>query len=150
MVPQLDVLWRFLRLIPVARDGRDSGPAREAIRHVRGGSVVGIFPEGAIVTPPEQVRPFHEGAGLIIARTKAPVLLAWVTGTPDSPDMFKALLSRSRARVQFLGVVDFSDTRDARAIGDQLRRRIADASGWPINDEPLEPAPRGEDPFAAA
>ncbi len=147
MIPQLAPFWRWLRLIPVDRNGRDSGPARAAIRHVRGGGVIGIFPEGAIA-PRGEVRPFHQGAGLIIARTKAPVLLVWVSGTPASPEMFTALSTRSRARVHFVDHLDFGDQRDAAAITAELRRRIIDASRWPANDEPLPPGIRTPDPFA--
>jgi len=149
MVPQLDVLWRFLDLIAVARDGRDSGPAREAIRHVRAGGVVGIFPEGAIPRPRGELRPFHQGAGLVIARTAAPVLLVWVRGTPDSTETFQALGTPSRARVTFLELIDFSGTRDPAAITETLRQRLAEASGWPLNDEPLAPSNGSADPFAA-
>lgn len=148
MVPQLDVLWRFLNLISVARDGRDSGPAREAIRQVKAGGVVGIFPEGAIPRPAGELRPFHQGAGLVIARTKAPVLLVWVTGTPASTELFKAMATPSRSQVAFLELIDFSKTRDPAAITEDLRRRLAEASGWPLNDDPLPPTNGSADPFA--
>lgn len=148
MIPQLDWLWRRHRIIPVARDGRDSGPAREAIRHVRAGGVVGIFPEGAIVEPPDQIRPFHNGVGLIISRSRAPVLLVWVSGTPEEKDMLRALASPSRSHVVFVDLLDFSSERDPEAITQTLRLRLAEASGWPINDETLIPPQTSADPFA--
>jgi 1-acyl-sn-glycerol-3-phosphate acyltransferase len=148
MAPQLDWLWH--RMIPVARDGRDSASAREAIRHVRGGGVIGIFPEGGIAVPRGQVRPFHEGVGLIIARTKAPVLLVWCSDTPQETHMFRALAKPSRARVQFIGRFEPADDGGPADITRQLRQRIAEASGWPINDEPLNPSRPEPDPFAIA
>lgn len=149
MVPQLDWLWRVYRVIAVARDGSDTGPAREAIRHVREGGVVGIFPEGGIENPPGEIRPFLAGVGLVVARAKAPVLLAWVSGTPECPEMLPALTTPSRARLQFIDVIDFGDERDALVITDRLRSRIAEASGWPTNDEPLIRPRLEPDPFAA-
>ncbi len=149
MIPQLDVLWRWQRIIAVARDGRDSGPAREAIRHVRGGGVVGIFPEGGLPRPQGEIRPFHNGVGLIVARTGAPVLLVWTSETPEPGNMITALLTPSRARLVFVDLLDFSGERDPATITATLRRRLADVSGWPTNDEPLIPhRPLAVDPFA--
>ena len=139
MSPSLDWLWRAYPAIPVARDGTDSKPLREAIKLVRAGGVVGIFPEGRITAPPREVRPFLPGVGLLISRTKAPVLLVWVSGTPDTNKMAESLGSRSHSRVVFLDLIEFEDKRGAASISEELRQRIADASGWPFNDEVLPP-----------
>src|SRR5439155_1181393 len=69
MATAVEWIWKQHMVIPVDRDGRDSGPAREAIRHVHSGGAVGIFPEGRIVSPPRQIRPFFPGVGLIVARS---------------------------------------------------------------------------------
>ncbi|MHC4908410.1 MAG: lysophospholipid acyltransferase family protein [Planctomycetota bacterium] len=143
MYPSLAELWKQQGIIAVARDGTDIGPAREAIRHVRDGGAIGIFPEGRIVTPPRQVWPFQAGAGLVIARSKAPVMLAWVSGTPSTNDVAKSLFTRSRARVHFEGPIDYSHLQDPVAITEDLRRRIEKASGWPRYDGELPPATRG-------
>jgi 1-acyl-sn-glycerol-3-phosphate acyltransferase len=142
MFPALDWAWERFRMIPVDRDGADLAPAREAIRIVRGGGVVGIFPEGRIAWPPEEIRPFQNGVGLIIARTKAPVLLVWVSDTPRTTSVIHSLCTPSRARVRFIERLDFSHERDAAAITRQLRERLAAASGWPLNDEPMPKPPR--------
>lgn len=136
MSPMLNFLWRRIEPIPVDRDGRDSGPAREAIRHVNEGGVVGIFPEGRIVWPPRQIRPFFLGVGLIVARAKAPVMLVWISGTPNTNSMWRSLVRPSRARVVYVEVMDFQNVRDAHEITHQLRDRVAAVSGWPKTDEP--------------
>ena len=150
MIPALQWLWRWNPVIAVSRDGRDSGPVREAIRHVKDGGVLGVFPEGAIVQPRSELRPFHEGVGLIISRTRAPVLLVWVSGTPESPRMGEAIFTRSRSRVVFLDIIEFDKGAGPAAITRTLRERLAEASGWPVNDEPLIPPVRNGDPFAVA
>ncbi len=150
MIPALDWLWKRHRMIPVARDGRDSGPAREAIRHVREGGCIGVFPEGAIVQPRGEVRPFQPGVGLIIKRTRAPVLLLWISGTPESPHMGPALRSRSRSHVAFIDRLEFAEGTDAPTITRTLRERLAQASGWSVNDEPLIPPQRNGNPVAMA
>ena len=142
MFPALDWLWKRQRMIRVARDGRDTGPLREAIRHVKAGGAIGVFPEGAIVQPRCEVRPFHEGVGLIISRSRAPVLLVWVSGTPESPNMSVALKTRSRSKVVFLDHITFDKSVDAATITRTLRERISEASGWPVNDKPLVPPQR--------
>ena len=141
MISGLDWLWRHEQTIPVDRDGRDSGPAREAIRHVQAGGIIGIFPEGRIVTPPREIRPFATGVGLVVARTKAPVLLVWVRGTPDTRDTIKSLTTPSRAEVTFIELIDFAGEKDGHVITNRLRRRLAEVSGWPLNDAPVPPSP---------
>jgi 1-acyl-sn-glycerol-3-phosphate acyltransferase len=140
MAASLDWLWHYEKPIPVDRDGKDSGPAREAIRHVLAGGIVGIFPEGRIVQPPRQLRPFFQGVGLIVARSKAPVLLVWVSGTPDTTHKSESLSTPSHARVENIEMIDFKNERDAHVIAQKLRNRLAQHSGWPKNDEPQPPA----------
>ena len=140
MAASLDWLWHHEEPIPVDRDGKDSGPAREAIRHVQAGGIVGIFPEGRIVKPPRQLRPFFQGVGLIVARSKAPVLLVWVRDTPDTTRMSESLFTRSNAKVEYIELIDFKNERDAHAIAQKLRNRLSQHSGWPKNDEPQPPS----------
>ncbi len=150
MIPQLGWLWRRQQMIPVARDGRDLGPAREAIRHVQAGGVLGVFPEGALVRPRDQVRPFLPGVGFMIAKTQAPVLLLWISGTPEATRLGPALTCRSHARVRFIDRLEFGDERDPAAITQTLRHRLAEATGWPLCDEPLVPTQVDvPDPFGA-
>ena len=141
MISSLNWLWKLERLIPVARDGRDAAAAREAMRHIKNGGAVGIFPEGRIVRPPRQVRPFHAGVGLLIAHTQAPVLLVWVSGTPDTTSTAGSITTPSRARVEFIEVLNFKGQRDAESITQQIRERLASASNWPLNDHPVPSKP---------
>jgi len=131
---KLKPLLEFVNVIPVERTGRDTASARVAVRHLNAGGVVGIFPEGGIVTPPRQIWPFFAGVGLIIARSKAPVLLVWVSGTPATNDMWGSIITPSHARVQFIGMFDFAGERDAKVITDTLRKQLAEVSGWPMKD----------------
>lgn len=137
MADELRWIWRLIRVIPVARRGADAGALREAIRHVRSGGAIGIFPEGGIVDPPRQVRPFHHGVGAIVSRTGAQVLLVWLRDTPETTDMLSSIVRPSRARVTFVDVLQFERGESPESITQALRQRIADESGWPLNDEPL-------------
>ncbi len=143
MIPELDWVWRQQRIIPVSRTGGDSRPVRESIRHVKGGGVIGIFPEGRIVVHGE-IRPFLSGVGAMVLHTGAPVLLVWISGTPQVGDLRKAFATPSHARVEFVDLMRFDGIRDADAITQAIRQRLSEASGWPLNDEaePLEHAER--------
>lgn len=144
MIPELDWLWKNQDIIPVARDGTDARPLREAIRHVRSGGVIGIFPEGGIVEPRGEVRPFLAGVGFLIARTRAPVLLAWVSGTPEREQMSSAFVVPSRSRVEFVGLREFADIRDPEEITRRLREKFAAISGWSLSEQPMPGARRVE------
>jgi 1-acyl-sn-glycerol-3-phosphate acyltransferase len=137
MIPELDWLWKQQNLIPVERLGRDTAALREAIRHVRRGGCVGIFPEGRIPVPPREIRPYLPGVGALIKKTNAPVLLVFVSGTPDTHIMLAALLSTSNAHVHFVELKRFDDDDDwtLESITAYLRNRIHEVSGWPYNDE---------------
>jgi 1-acyl-sn-glycerol-3-phosphate acyltransferase len=141
MYPALADLWRLAGIIPVARDGADLTAAREAIRHLRAGGVVGIFPEGRIAQPSGEIWPFVAGVGLLVARTRAPVLLVWVSQTPQKESILRSLITPSRARVEFLARLEFTGDEDAAEITARLRRALQEASGWRFNDHP-PPLPR--------
>lgn len=153
MSPRCAGLWRFVDVIPVDRDGRDMAALREAIRTVRAGGAVGVFPEGRIVAPPRELRPFLPGVGMIAAATGAPVLIAWIRGTRDTVETLPSLLGPSRARIEFLGPLRFERDRPHAEIAETLRSALAERSGWPCNDEPMPPLgadDRPEDGVAGA
>jgi len=136
MHPAMDWLWRRLEVLPVTYTAADAGMLREAVRHVRSGGVVGVFPEGAIERPPCVLAPFAEGTGTLVALTKAPVVVLWIHGTPS---VGNALLDpfvprRTPAVVRYVATIDFAaeGVREPSAIVARLREAIAKASGWPV------------------
>lgn len=131
MVPALEWLWRRERVIPVHFDGRDAAAAREAMRHLETGGVLGVFPEGGIARPAQTIQPFLPGIGMIVARSQAPVLLTLVTDTPARDRAFESLLIPSRSRVRYLELIRYPKGTKASAIIEDLAGRLAAASGWP-------------------
>lgn len=158
-LPSLEWFWRWQRVIFVAREGmaprggrgagggnQDGGGGnaslREALRHLEGGGVIGIFPEGGIERPPRQILPFMRGLGLLIARSKATVLPVLVDGTPQVDPAWASLWRPSRSRLRFLPAVEYGPALERRSMKssdvlEDLRQRFLDASGWPANDNPL-------------
>lgn len=135
MSSTLDWLWKREAMIPVARSGEDMTALREGIRHVKSGRAIGIFPEGRLVYPRGRVWPFFEGVGLLVRRTRAPIMLVCVTGTPQTLDMGGSLITPSRARVRYIDLIEYDRTMSAAEITADLRRRISEVSGWPMVDE---------------
>lgn len=131
-VAELDWMWEIGKVIGVSGDGRDSTAAREAIRHVQAGGVLGIFPEGGLERPPRVLRPFLPGVGLIVSKTRAPVLCVLIDGTPQVDPAWASLWRFSRSRLRFLPPVNYAGSGlKAAAIAEDLERRFVDATGWP-------------------
>lgn len=115
-------LWRHLQVLPVAQDGRDLASVRNALRSLREGDVIGIFPEGGIERPPGVLKPFEPGLGVLAARSQAPVLLCLVTGTP-APRVFGSFIRPSRSSVRAIGVF----RPEKHESGERFLERLSEA-----------------------
>lgn len=119
--------------IPTRRDGRDLSATRAALRALKEGRVVPIFPEGRII--PESGRVFGEakpGAAFIALKAGVPVIPAYIRGTPPTDEIFVAMRTPSQARVRFGAPIDLSDLvgedrDDERASIERAKGRIMDA-----------------------
>jgi 1-acyl-sn-glycerol-3-phosphate acyltransferase len=99
-VPIVGPLTKILGVIPVARNGRDSAPARAALRALENEQILGIFPEGRI----EQTRdllPFQTGVALLAMKTDAPIVPAYLDGTQRGLEMLSAFFRPQRATLAF-------------------------------------------------
>ena len=138
-LPQLEWLWKWIRIIFVSRTSRDSLGTRQAIRHLHAGGAIGIFPEGGLERPAAHIMPFQAGVGLLIKRSGARVLPVIVDGTPQVDPAWSSLWRASRSRLRFKPLLDYSKTTMSPAeIADDLRRRYIEWTGWGANDEPAE------------
>ena len=115
-------IWQFLDIIGVARGTRDTKALREAIRHVRAGGVLGIFPEGKIARPRGIVLPFHTGVGMIVASTHAPVMPIYISGTPDSRTAWGSLSRTSHSRLLVGALMRWPSDTKPEAIAQELER----------------------------
>jgi 1-acyl-sn-glycerol-3-phosphate acyltransferase len=103
--PQLAFIYEWLRVIEVDRTGNDRSSVREAVRALKAGEVVGIFPEGRIGREPGKVLPFLPGAGLITHLSSCDVLPVAIVGTPSQASAFGSLIRPSKSRVRVLPVM---------------------------------------------
>ena len=76
--------WFYRRMhgIPVRVGGGAETMAglRDALRALRAGQVVGVFPEGRVM-PPGPLQPLHAGAALLAVRGQAPVIPIVIRGS---------------------------------------------------------------------
>lgn len=72
--------WFFtkLRTIPVNRDGNDLYSMKKALEVIKGGELLGIFPEGT--REKGTVLPFKAGAAMMALRTATPVIPVYIEG----------------------------------------------------------------------
>jgi len=131
-LPIFEVFWEWTEVISITTSGRDLGGLREALRHLQGGGVVGIFPEGSIERPPRVLTPFMAGTGILIGRSGARVLPIAITGTPYAAKAWGSLWRRSRSRLRVGPVVEFEPDTPAAAIVAELQGWFEQETGWPI------------------
>jgi len=114
--PWLRWICRFIGCISVKRDGRDLSAIRAGLRALKEGRVVPIFPEGHI-TPSSGRRldELKQGCAYLAIHSQAPVVPAYIFGTPETDDILKALVTPSKARVIFGDPLDLSDVGPDRA-----------------------------------
>jgi 1-acyl-sn-glycerol-3-phosphate acyltransferase len=128
------VQWmaRIVGCIPVNRDGRDLAATRAALRALRNGRVLPIFPEGTIVPASgRQIGEMKPGTAYLAVHAQVPVIPAYIWGTPATNDIIESLVSPSRARVYFGPPIDLSGIRRDQAgdkdVQAEVSRRFRDA-----------------------
>ena len=136
----LKPVFEQLGVIPVTRSGRDTSAMREAMRALKNGQLLGIFPEGRIEISREMF-PFQTGVALMAMKTGVPVYPAYLDGTQRNKSMLAALLRPQRARVIYGDEVHWDRADDSRegletatatiqaavkALQDQMDKSIAD------------------------
>lgn len=134
-IPALEWLWRLGRVIFVDRSVRDASSIRAALRHLKEGGVLGVFPEGHIERPPRMILPFKGGVGMLVERTGALVLPVVIDGAPQVDPAWASLWTPGHVTLRFLAVRDYSGRgMSGEEISADLRRIFLEATGWAANE----------------
>ncbi len=134
-VAGVDWFWELGRIIFVDREAKESRSLRVAMRHLKDGGVLGIFPEAHLERPPRRLLPFKPGIGMMVRSSKALVLPVLIDGAPQADPAWSSLWTPSGSSVTFLEPVDYHQMGlMGEQIADDLRERMAAASGWPRVD----------------
>ncbi len=110
---------RIARCLPVKRDGQDMASAKEALRRLREGRLIGIFPEGRINTQ-TGLLPFNPGVSWLALRANVPVYPAFIHNAPQQESMVACFFTRQKAKVTFGPAIDLSAWSGKRLTAETL------------------------------
>jgi len=132
-LPRLDWFWTWQRVIFVTRTKEGRKGLRQARAALDEGGCIGIFPEGRLERPHGRLLPFNPGVGMLVKRSDARVLPVIIDGAPECDNAWKALWTRSNARVRFMRPISYADSSlTAAEIAADLQHRFAGWTGWPV------------------
>lgn len=110
---------RAMHSIPVDRDGKDVVPVREALRKLKRGGLIGVFPEGGI----QDTRPIvnaNSGIAFLALRSKAPVYPVYINQSPRGKNMVAPFYSCADTSLVYGDPIDLSAYYDRRASREVL------------------------------
>jgi 1-acyl-sn-glycerol-3-phosphate acyltransferase len=119
-------IFKAIDAIPVDRTGRDPGATRAALRALKDGRILGIFPEGKIEDSHELL-PFQHGVVRLADKLGVPVYPTYIDGTQRGKEMLPAFLERNRAAVAFGPRMDVRNVGSADASIEAATARVRDA-----------------------
>jgi len=127
--PVFGAIIRSYNAIPLKRSVGDMGAFRKAVKLIKQGRAVLMFPEGTRSLSGKLLKP-KAGVGMIGVMTSAPIVPVYVEGTNS---LSKAFLRKRRFRVTCAEPVIPSDYRDEaedakghyQKVTDEVMRRIA-------------------------
>lgn len=93
-------IFKNLNTILVSRKGQDLTATRQALRALRAGMILGVFPEGKI-EPDRNLLPFQPGVAMIAQHTGVPIYPAYIDGTSRGVEMPAVYLFRQAVRLRF-------------------------------------------------
>ena len=99
--------------IPVSRDGTDVKAIMQAMKYLKGGESVAIFPEGTRNKTKEIFLPFKSGAAAISVKTKTPIVPIV---------QFKKLKPFRRRKVFYGEPIEFIDYYDKRLTEEDIKK----------------------------
>ena len=124
--------YRWMRTIPVRDSGEaDHGAVRQALRALRRGQIVGIFPEGVGLDSGGRLRSPRPGAALIAALAEVPIVPAAIDGTHEAMPKGRLWPRPGRVVVTFgepfmIGQGQSGGRRNRREGGaEEMMRRIS-------------------------
>jgi 1-acyl-sn-glycerol-3-phosphate acyltransferase len=116
--PALRWFLTTCEVIPVNRGGIDTAATKLALRYVRNGGIVGMFPEGRINRTDQLFISVRPGAALVAIKTRAIVLPCYLQGSPYGGTALSPLFMSAHVRLQYGETIDAADYADRIAAGE--------------------------------
>jgi len=150
-IPGLNWVCRNLRSIPLQRGGQDMRPAKEALRRLKAGDLVGIFPEGGI-NPGTDLMESNPGVAWLAIKAQVPVYPVFVHNAPRGNSMIEPFCSPSRVKVSYGDPIDLSAYHGRRTSHETLREvaallmsRLAEVGGVSYHGSESRHEPKSSD-----
>ena len=124
----MHILYKWLDVIPVNRNGNDTAGIRAALRTLSNGGCLGIYPEGKMSDDGE-LQDGHKGVALLALMSSAPVVPAYLHGTRPFRGMILDFLQFNRVTLYFGEPIRFDDRAGShrdREVLDRALQRIMD------------------------
>lgn len=136
--PLMGIFLRACQVIPVGRGGVDTAAMKAAIRKVKSGGLVGMFPEGRINVSDKFMLPCRPGAVLVALKARASIVPCYIEGSPYGGSAISPFFMRARTKVLFGSPIDLSNYFDQDNSSEivakilyQCVRAIAELAGHP-------------------
>jgi 1-acyl-sn-glycerol-3-phosphate acyltransferase len=117
--------------IAVERSGRDMAATRAALRALKDGKILGVFPEGRI-EPHHQLLEFQTGVALLASKSGVPVYPAYLDGTQRQKGMLESFIRPNHVTLAFGPPIRLADAegRDGMAAATgQVRTAVERLAG---------------------
>lgn len=112
--------------ILVERSGKDMAATRAALRALKDGKLLGLFPEGRIEKTRELLE-FQTGVALMAIKAKVPVYPAFLDGTQRGKGMLEACVVPNQLTLAFGPALHLDPNADTREALEAQTQRIKDA-----------------------
>ncbi len=117
----LNWLFRAAKCIPVDRERKPEQALRAAIRALRDGDVVALFPHGKIYTPDDPPISLKPGVALLAQLAGVKILPVHITGVRGVGHVVRGVVLRSNAKIKsFPGINTVG--RERKEILEELRQ----------------------------
>ena len=105
-------LLNEVKTLQCNRDAKEAAPVRDAIRRLRAGELVGIFPEGRINTGEGLLASGGTGVAFLALKSRVPVFPVFIHGSPQANSMVSCFMTPSRVRLVYGDPIDLSQFYD--------------------------------------
>ena len=123
-LPMLRWFYRFWNVVPVPERGSALGAMKGALKTIRSGGIVGIFPEGRI-TRDGNLQRGQAGVGILMLKAKVPVVPVAIIGTYKVLPRGARFPRPGRLKIVFGEPIQpMKDVTDAKAAARELADRV--------------------------
>ena len=148
-------ICRVMRSIPLGRDGKDMAAVQTALRLLRQGELVAIFPEGRI-NPFDELLKGDAGVAWLALKAKVPVYPIYLHNAPEyGASMIEPFWTFRRVRVTYGDPIDLSQfswrkptPEQLQEVTDHIMRKLAELGNTTYSGLTLEELQQQKDDAA--